>query len=91
MYQEIFGTLVEVFKSSDVELSNEAVNYVSQLYYDCISINETDQSLDPNIFSKRAKVENIKTQELALLAMLLKTDKDPGLSVEILAEIKRRG
>ena len=93
MYQVIFNTLVDVInttktKTSGFNLTNESVNYIAQLYYDGIVINEkTSQRLDPNIFSQRAKLENIETKELTLLAMLLNHTE---FVVPIITEIKRR-
>lgn len=67
IYTDIFDTIVGVFQETDAKLSNEAMNIVAQMYYDSIEINQT-QELDPNIFSQRAKIENIDTRELAMLA-----------------------
>jgi len=86
IYQYIFETLVEIFKSSNVALTNEAMNYLSQQYYDGILINNKHE-LDPNIFEKRAKLENISTKELALLAVAL---SGTDFSVPIINEIKKR-
>lgn len=70
IYQDIFDCFVGVFEESNVEISNESMNMLSQMYYDAVRINE-NQELDPNIFEKRASVKNIETKELALLATML--------------------
>jgi hypothetical protein len=88
IYQTIFSTLVEVFKSigDSKKLTNESMNFIAQQYYDSISINGHEE-LNPNIFTQRAKLENIETKELALVAMMLfGTD----FSIPVLKEIKRR-
>lgn len=86
IFQEIFNTIVEIIENSEAPLSNESANYLAQQYYDSILINGT-QELDPNIFTTRAKLENIQTKELALLAVML---KGADFSFPVLHEIKRR-
>jgi hypothetical protein len=86
IYQAIFDTLVEVFESSNVQLSNESVNWLAQEYYDCVSINET-QTLNPHIFSQRAKLEMIPTKEIALLATFM---NGTDFTIPLIKEIKRR-
>lgn len=87
VFQEIFDTLVEVFESSNAGISNEAMNYLAQSYYDGVLINET-QELDPNIFTQRAKLENIETKELAMLAVMM---NGTDFAIPIIQEIKKRG
>ena len=73
IYRDLFDCILEVFQESKVAISNEGVNLVSQMYYDAITIrdsNGTSQELDPNIFDKRAKIENMETKELAMLATM---------------------
>lgn len=69
IYKDIFDTVLEVFRESRVDVSNEAVNLLSQMYYDSVKINARED-LDPNIFTSRAKIENVSTKELAMLASL---------------------
>jgi hypothetical protein len=69
IYQDIFDTVVGVFQESGVEISNEAVNLVSQMYYDSVKINSS-QELDPSIFTQRAKTDLVTTKELAMLSTL---------------------
>ena len=70
IYGDIFYTLSEVIKESQTPLDNESVNLLSQMYYDSIKINGNHE-LDPTIFTQRAKIENIPTKELALLATMM--------------------
>jgi len=86
IYTTIFETLIEVLTAADIHITNEAMNYLSQQYYDGILINET-QELDPEIFSQRAKLEEIETKELAILAVLL---NGTDFAVPIIQEVKRR-
>jgi hypothetical protein len=86
IYTMVFNTLVDVFQASNVKLTNESVNYVAQCYYDGIVIND-GHYLDPNIFTQRAKLENISSDELALLAVML---KGTGFIASIVLELKRR-
>lgn len=69
IYVDIFDALVNVFQTANLQITNEAVNLLSQMYYDSVSINGNDE-LDPNIFDKRAKLENVATKELSLLASM---------------------
>lgn len=69
IYQDIFFTLSEIVKEAQTPLCNESVNLLSQMYYDSVMINGT-QELDPSIFTKRAKIDDIQTKELALLATM---------------------
>ena len=70
IYTVIFNCLTDVLQQSNVKLNNESANFIAQCYYDALKINEK-QELDPSIFDKRAKLENIESKELALMAMLL--------------------
>ena len=70
IYGDIFYSLTEVIKQSETPLCNESVNLLSQMYYDSVSING-NQELDPNIFTKRASIEEIPTKELALMATMM--------------------
>lgn len=85
-YGIIFDTLVEVLGQSKVQITNESMNFLAQEYYDSIRINDRQQ-LDPNIFEKRARLENIETKELALLYMMM---RGTTTSNKIVVEIRRR-
>ena len=86
IYQTIFDTLVETLTGAEVAITNEAMNYLAQQYYLGVQVNG-GQELDPEIFTQLAKLENITTKELALLAtMLAGTD----FGAEIILEIKKR-
>ena len=86
IYTTIFETLVECITTAEIPMTNEAMNYLAQQYYDGVLINGT-QELDPDIFTQRAKLENIKTPELALLAVML---NGTDFALPIIAEIKKR-
>jgi hypothetical protein len=86
IYTVIFNALQEVMSKSKVEFSNESLNYLSQQFYDGILINGT-QELDPNIFTQRAKLENIQTGELVLMSMML---KGTDFVIPIIQEVKHR-
>lgn len=86
IYNEIFITLTDIFQRANLKLTNEAANYFAQQYYDAIMING-GQPLDPNIFTQRAKLENIQTKELALMVMMM---RGTDFSLPIIAEIKKR-
>jgi hypothetical protein len=88
IYQTIFDTLVEVFEKANSGLTNEAMNYLSQQYYDAVSVNNSGQGLDPDIFTQRAKLESIETKELALLAVML---NGTDFAIPLIQEVKRRG
>lgn len=86
IYQTIFNTLVEVFEQAGAGLTNEAMNYLAQQYYDAVAVNDTEE-LNPNIFTQRAKMENIETKELALLAVML---NGTDFAIPLIQEVKRR-
>jgi len=86
IYQDIFFSLTEVFKEAQTPLSNESVNLLAQLYYDSVTING-NQDLDPHIFTQRAKLSNIETKELALLATMM---NGTPFAAPFIGEIKRR-
>jgi gamma-glutamyl-gamma-aminobutyrate hydrolase PuuD len=86
IFEVTFNSLVEVMTAAKVNLSNEAMNYIAQQYYDGMLINGT-QELDPNIFTQRAKLENIETRELALMALTL---NGTDFTIPIIQEVKRR-
>lgn len=86
IYQLIFDTLVDTFEQAGAGVSNEAMNYLAQQYYDCVLINET-QELDPNVFTERAKLDKVETKELALMAMML---NGTHMCIPLIHEIKKR-
>ena len=96
IYTEIFNTMVEVVTEANLgsgpddesgaRITNEGMNYLAQSYYDGILING-HQELDPEIFTQRAKVENISTEELTLLAVML---SGTDFALEVLEELKKR-
>ena len=86
IYNDIFFTLSELVKNAETPLCNESVNLLAQMYYDAVTINET-QELEPNIFTQRAKLENIETKELALLAVMM---NGTPFASPFIAEVKRR-
>jgi len=86
IYQVIFESFVDVFKASNVQISNESMNYVAQQYYDGTLINGKHE-LDPEIFDKRAKLENIETKEIALLVTML---RGTDFALPLLHEIRQR-
>lgn len=86
IYTLVFDTLADVFTNAKLPLTNESVNYVAQMFYDGILINGR-QELDPNIFTQRAKLENIETKEVALLVLIFKGTE---FAIPFVQEIKRR-
>lgn len=86
IYQDIFETFVDIFQESKIEISNEAMNMVCQMYYDAVSING-NRELDPNIFSQRASVKNVETKELALLASVF---SNTPFAPPFILEVKKR-
>jgi len=56
------------------------------MYYDSVTING-NQDLDPHIFTQRAKLSNIETKELALLATMM---NGTPFAAPFIGEIKRR-
>lgn len=70
IYGDIFYSLTEIIKQAGTPLDNEAVNVLSQMYYDSVTVNG-NQELDPTIFTQRAKLENVPTKELALMATMM--------------------
>ncbi len=63
IYSDIFFSLSEIIKQSEVPLCNESVNLLSQMYYDSVVINGHEE-LDPNIFTQRAKMEILRQKSL---------------------------
>lgn len=86
IYQDIFESFVDIFTESKIEIANETMNLLSQMYYDAVTINN-NQELDPNIFEKRASVKNIETKELAMLGTLL---NGTPFAEPFIYEVKRR-
>jgi hypothetical protein len=86
IYQTIFDTLVELLTESQVNISNESMNFLAQQYYDAVKVNGT-QELDPEIFTQRASLDAIETKELALLAVML---SGTDFAIPVIQTIKRR-
>jgi hypothetical protein len=77
--------MVHVFQESNITLTNEAMNFQAQMFYDFVEINGSQ--LDPNIFTQRAKLENIETKELAFLATMYEGTE---ISKIFISEVRRR-
>lgn len=86
IYKDVFDCFVDLFQGAEIKLSNEAMNLVSQMYYDSISING-GQELDPNIFTQRASTKSVETKELAMLASFFSGTPFAAIFV---GEVKRR-
>jgi hypothetical protein len=86
IYQDIFFSLSEIVKESSVPLTNESINFIAQMYYDAVTING-GQELDPNIFTQRASLSNIKTKEVALMAMMF---NKTTFAIPFISEVKQR-
>jgi len=88
MYGTIFETLQGVVEGSELQgsVSNESMNWIAQAFYDSISVNNNEET-DPNIFTRRASLNEVQTKELAFLAVLLKGTPFVG---PVVATIKRR-
>jgi hypothetical protein len=87
IYQEIFSTFTEVLNNSKIQISNEALNYVAQLFYDMVKINN-NKELDPNIFTQRASLDNVETKDLKIIITILKGSPVALIPFE---ELKKRG
>ena len=86
IFTTIFETVCELLQTAEIHISNEAVNYISQQYYDGILINGV-QELDPEIFTQRAKLTEIPTKELAIMAVLF---NGTDFAAPIIHEVKHR-
>jgi hypothetical protein len=86
IYVDIFNAFTEILSQVNTGLSNESVNYIAQQYYDSVRING-HQELDPKIFEKRAYLYTIPTNELGLLAVML---RDTDFVYPIIQELKKR-
>jgi len=86
LYTTIFNLTADIFIQSKVELSNEAVNLIAQLYYEDCSINNKNE-IDDTVYTKKAKLENIPNYELVIMTKLWKDHPYGQLFVETL---KRR-
>lgn len=89
IYTTIFETIAEVMTAAKAPLSNESVNYIAQMYYDGVQVTNAGGTieLDPNVFSKRASLDNISTKELVLLATMFRGCE---FVVPFVEEIRRR-
>lgn len=91
IYTTIFSTIAEVFENSQVQVENETVNWIAQTFYNVIEIGTPGggmAKLDPNIFDKKAKLENIKTPDVALLYIMFRDQ--PWLIADVVKEIRKR-
>ncbi len=86
IYQDIFDIFVAIFQESKLDVSNEAMNLICQMYYGAVVIND-NQELDPNIFSQKANTKNVETKELVLLASLF---SNTPFATPFIFEIKTR-
>jgi hypothetical protein len=87
IYTIIFNVLGDIFAQSKAPIGNEAVNYLAQMYYDGVVLNGREDKLNPNIFTQRAKLEDIPTKELALLSVMLSGTE---FAIPFIQEVKKR-
>jgi len=86
IYTTIFETLVEVITEADLAITNEGMNYLAQQYYSGVLINGQHE-LDPDIFTQVAKLSEISTEELTLIAVML---NGTDFAVPVIEEVRRR-
>lgn len=86
IYNEIFKTLVDIIKASDLKLTNESTNYISQTIYSAVELNKNCH-LNPNIFTELAKLENIEKIDLLKIAMFL---QGSDFLADVVNELKKR-
>ena len=86
IYNVLFESLQTITSGLNLEITNEGMNYLAQLYYDSVLVSG-NKVLDPNIFTQRAKLENISTKELVVMSAFV--NRSP-FAVDIIKEIKRR-
>lgn len=70
IYSTLFETMQSIVINAEMKISNEALNYACQCYYDGLLINGREE-LDPNIFTERAKLDNVSNKDLVILFALL--------------------
>lgn len=88
IYLSIFEAVSELVTMTPMlksNLSEDAVNFVAQAYYDMVEIGNSE--LDPNIFDKRIYAPALSTKELTLVSVLF---RDTPIVAEIVATIKKR-
>jgi len=85
-YTIIFNVVTEIMTQTKAGMTNEAMNYIAQQLYDCVTFNEHGD-LDPNIFTQRAKLEKISTKELVVIATIFSGNI---LAAPVIKEIKQR-
>jgi len=89
IYSKIFETIQEIVLNvpqlSGV-LSNDAINFIAQAYYDMLTVNDT-QELDPKIFTQRVFPFSLTTPELQVLTVLL---RNTPIAAELVATLKKR-
>ena len=66
LFENVSTIATQLNERAKVKLSNESVNYIAQQYYDCVTVNGR-QILNPNIFSQRASLDNIPTDEMLVI------------------------
>jgi hypothetical protein len=87
-YSIIFHAVEDILKAVNVGIENEGANWISQGYYDCVSLNGNEANgLDPNIFTQRASLKNIGNVELVKMFAIL---RGSPFALEIAQEIKSR-
>jgi hypothetical protein len=62
------------------------MNYLAQQFYDGVLVNAT-QGLDPDIFTQRAKLEDVPTKQLLAMAAVV---KGSDFALPIFDEYKKR-
>jgi Na+(H+)/acetate symporter ActP len=89
IYQEIFLSIQEVVLEIPTiakDITHDCVNYIAQAFYDLTEINHT-QELNPNIFDKRVRANELSNRDLLFASMFLKGTQ---IMPEIIVTLKKR-
>jgi len=90
IYQDICLALQEVVITVPMlkaAMTEVGFNFMAQAYYDMVDINNGEE-LDPNIFTKRVKPEELSDKEAQVLLVLF---KDTPIAKELFVTLKKRG
>lgn len=89
IYQEIFLTLQEIVVEIPTirkKITHDAMNYISQAYYDMIELNNSKR-LNPEIFNARPQANDLSNEDLMFCSMFL---QGTDVMAEIVAVLKKR-
>lgn len=72
IYTAIYNAVYDLLVKGHFKLTNDAVNYIAQSYWDMLSINNSENGIPDDIFTKRITINDIPIEDVAKIFILFR-------------------